>query len=118
LKTPVPLLTAEPELHKVEVGKDDLYVVLACDGVWDVMSDQDVCDVVSKQFGAPREAAKEVLREAYARKSEDNLTATVIQFEWQSGRVEEVLAAYEHRKETEREKARLAALEEEEDMFA
>lgn len=51
LKAPFKLLTCKPELHKVEVGENDLFVVMACDGVWDVLSDQEACDVVAEHMG-------------------------------------------------------------------
>ena len=49
------------------VEPNDLFFVLACDGVWDVMSDQDVVDVAAKALVTDnaREAAAAVVREAY-----------------------------------------------------
>ena len=40
------LVSAEPELTCVERSPDDEFLVLACDGIWDVMSNQEVVDFV------------------------------------------------------------------------
>ncbi|EEY65747.1 uncharacterized protein PITG_03271 [Phytophthora infestans T30-4] len=41
LKTPTSLVSCEPEVKRVTVQDDDLFLVLACDGVWDVLSEQE-----------------------------------------------------------------------------
>mmetsp|Transcript_37472 Transcript_37472/g.94016 ORF Transcript_37472/g.94016 Transcript_37472/m.94016 type:complete len:90 (-) Transcript_37472:29-298(-) len=51
---------------------------MACDGVWDVLSDQAVIDMVSEHDGNPKEAASAVVMKAYQKGSEDNLTAVTI----------------------------------------
>ena len=40
------LVSAEPELTCIERSPDDEFLVLACDGIWDVMSNQEVVDFV------------------------------------------------------------------------
>ena len=77
-------VSPESEIRIVErdAAADQLLIV-ACDGIWDVMSDQDVCDIVVRHMGDAKKAALMVVREAYKRRSEDNLTATVIMFPWQ-----------------------------------
>lgn len=34
------IITAEPDIRQETLGPDDKFVILACDGVWDVMSNQ------------------------------------------------------------------------------
>lgn len=36
------MITAEPDLKSVEVTNEDHFMILACDGVWDCMSSQEV----------------------------------------------------------------------------
>ncbi|OWZ21312.1 Phosphomevalonate kinase [Phytophthora megakarya] len=84
LKTPTPLVSCEPEVNRFTVHQDDLFIVLACDGVWDVLSEQDVVDIALPQFHDSKAAADAIVKAAYKKGSLDNLTATVIQFGWKS----------------------------------
>ncbi|KAK3132690.1 hypothetical protein QOZ80_6AG0526360 [Eleusine coracana subsp. coracana] len=40
------IVTAEPELKTVKLSEDDEFIVLACDGIWDCMSSQQVVDFI------------------------------------------------------------------------
>ena len=82
-------MTAFPEIRAFERHADDEFVVLACDGIWDVMSSQQVVSKVSDmlQNGRPpppppppadEDAARAVVRQAYALGSTDNMTAVVV----------------------------------------
>jgi len=43
------MITSKPDVVVHEVGEDLMFMVLACDGIWDVMSNQEVADfVISK----------------------------------------------------------------------
>lgn len=54
------------------------FCVLACDGVWDEVDDQDAVDIVSRESDLMRSATR--LRDAaYLRNSDDNISAIVIQ---------------------------------------
>jgi protein phosphatase 1L len=83
LKKPSNVVTSEPEVKRFQVEEEkDFFVILACDGVWDVLSNQDAVDIALKYYNDPKKAAEQIVKEAYKRKSPDNLTATVIQFGW------------------------------------
>lgn len=49
-----------------------------------------VVDVVMPHLGDPKAAADAVVRTAFQRGSEDNLTAVVVMFGWQMERLEEL----------------------------
>ncbi|TYZ64920.1 hypothetical protein PybrP1_001143 [[Pythium] brassicae (nom. inval.)] len=85
LKVPTPLVSCEPEVKRFRVERDDLFVVAACDGVWDVLSNQDAVNIGLQHFASAQRAADAIVKEAYRRGSSDNLTATVVQFGWQDG---------------------------------
>lgn len=84
LKTPTTLVSCEPEVTRFQVLADDLFLVLACDGVWDVLSEQDVVDIALPHFHDAKAAADTIVKAAYKEGSVDNLTATVAQFGWKA----------------------------------
>jgi serine/threonine protein phosphatase PrpC len=64
-------------------------VVVACDGVWDVLTDQDVVNDIAtelykKDNGHDSEhiAAQTVAKHALAKGSTDNVTVVVVAFKW------------------------------------
>ena len=72
----------EPEILTRRIEPSDRFLILACDGVWDVLSDQKVCDIVQKsldaQPDAPHLAAKAVCTAAFSAESEDNISACLL----------------------------------------
>lgn len=44
------IITAQPDVRVETIGPDDQFLLLACDGVWDVMSNQEAVDFVSKRI--------------------------------------------------------------------
>ena len=72
-----PLVVAEPEVKQVTRTEEDQYLVLASDGVWDTVSNDDVAQLVLK-YEDPQTAAQHVMEEAYARGSMDNICVMVI----------------------------------------
>jgi protein phosphatase 1L len=71
------VVSAEPEIRHRTLTEGDDYLVLASDGIWDVLSNQNVADIVARAGGC-RAAASAVTEEALRRGSMDNVTAVVI----------------------------------------
>lgn len=116
LKTPTSLVSCEPEVKRVTVQDDDLFLVLACDGVWDVLSEQEAVDIALPHFHDAKAAADAIVKAAYKKGSVDNLTATVIQFGWKPHeRLRSVLKSSKASASTKRNDE--AEEEEEIDMF-
>ena len=44
------MITAEPDITTTELRPDDKFFVIACDGVWDVLENQEICDFVSERM--------------------------------------------------------------------
>lgn len=70
-------VTADPFIRDVELQEDDEVLVLATDGLWDFMSNQEVVDV-ARLHADPSVAAKALVDEAMTRGSGDNVTVLVV----------------------------------------
>ena len=68
---------ATPEVTAYDVDEDDFALVLACDGLWDVVSNADARDLVLDTVKEPSMSAKRLGSEALARGSGDNVTVVV-----------------------------------------
>lgn len=44
------IVTANPEIHDRQISPEDEFIVLACDGIWDVLSNQQVVDFVRSKI--------------------------------------------------------------------
>ncbi|CAI0467589.1 unnamed protein product [Linum tenue] len=76
-------LIAEPEFRQMALTEDDEFLIIACDGIWDVMSSQYAVSLVRRglrRHDDPEHCAKELVNEAGRLHSADNLTALVICF--------------------------------------
>ena len=76
-----PLLSSTPCVAERPISPSDRFVILACDGVWDVLSDAQACDSVraalAQPHGTPDEAARTLVGDAYNAGSEDNISVLV-----------------------------------------
>eukprot|EP00955_Chlamydomonas_euryale_P067803 359937-Chlamydomonas_euryale.AAC.29 len=70
-------LTAEPEVTATVLEESDVVVVLASDGLWDVVSDAEAAGLVRDTVKDPTLCAKRLVLEALARGSADNVSAVV-----------------------------------------
>ena len=67
----------EIELNGFGVNEDDRYLVICCDGVFDVLTNDDVA-VVASGASSPSEAAFSIRNAAYACGSTDNISVVVV----------------------------------------
>ena len=69
---------ATPDVRTEILGAQDRWIVAACDGLFDVMGNQEVAAIVNETDGA-REAVDALSREALVhRMGTDNLTVVVV----------------------------------------
>ena len=66
-----------PDVFAYPRGQGKQMLVNACDGVWDVLSDQEVADIVNNSPDAAT-AAEEIIRQAIIKGSRDNITVQVV----------------------------------------
>jgi len=70
-------VASDPDILVHTLTPDDAFLVLASDGVWDALGDEDVCRIVRDTVKHPAMAAKRVVTEAVDRGSGDNAAAVV-----------------------------------------
>ncbi|XP_047316760.1 probable protein phosphatase 2C 27 [Impatiens glandulifera] len=76
-------LSAEPELLETVLSAEDEFLIMGCDGLWDVMSSQCAVTMARKELiihNDPERCARELVREALKRNTCDNLTVLVVCF--------------------------------------
>ncbi|KAK8546390.1 hypothetical protein V6N13_067614 [Hibiscus sabdariffa] len=73
-----PAVTAEPEITETVVSADDEYLVMASDGLWDVVSETEVMTIVRDTVKEPAMCSKRLATEAVERGSKDNVTVIVV----------------------------------------
>lgn len=95
LKAPTPVITSEPEVKIFSLTNDDHRLVLACDGVTDALDDAGIINLASLDDDNTEQAAKAIVKAAYAKGAADNLTALVVRFPWAHQRREEPAPAAE-----------------------
>jgi len=78
------LVSPEPEFYmkRRESDKDE-FLVLACDGVWDVMTNEDICSFISARMRVTdnlEQIANEVIDTCLHKGSRDNMSIIIIAF--------------------------------------
>lgn len=84
------LVTGKPFTTATQITDQDEFLILACDGVWDVLTDEAACKFVqgvfkqqaeSNQNWDPTEAAKKLCKLAIDKGSTDNITVMIVKLE-------------------------------------
>ncbi|KAI5065970.1 hypothetical protein GOP47_0018594 [Adiantum capillus-veneris] len=76
-----PYVIADPDVTMTARSDDDECLILASDGLWDVVSNQDACTIARRCLAANREAqtaASLLVQRAHDRGSGDNISVVVI----------------------------------------
>jgi len=72
------IVTGHPYTTETIIQPDvDEFLILACDGLWDVCSDQEAVDLV-RTIQDPQDASKTLVDHALARFSTDNLSCMIV----------------------------------------
>ncbi|KAL6524206.1 hypothetical protein OROMI_031301 [Orobanche minor] len=82
------IVTANPDINIVELCDDDEFIVLACDGIWDCMSSQQLVDFIREQLKSESKLSlvcEKVLDRCLAPSTAggegcDNMTMILVQF--------------------------------------
>lgn len=77
-----PYITARPQIHgpfSIGEGSQASFLIIACDGLWDVVPDEEAVQLVLENSD-PEEAAMMLRSTALQKGSEDNISLVVIFF--------------------------------------
>eukprot|EP00742_Colponemidia_sp_Colp-10_P003389 GILJ01003609.1.p1 GENE.GILJ01003609.1~~GILJ01003609.1.p1 ORF type:complete len:518 (+),score=70.65 GILJ01003609.1:79-1632(+) len=85
-KEPNALVIADPEIREETLTAEDEFVLIACDGLFDVFSSQDAVDFIRHRLASmpvceqdPQRVVKEIVNEAiHTRRSRDNVSAIIV----------------------------------------
>ena len=82
-----PYVTNMPDVFKYKLTKHDTFIIIACDGLWDVMSNQDAVNFViancyniktNERINKHINIAKKLAEQAITNKSGDNITIIIV----------------------------------------
>ncbi|XP_022763684.1 probable protein phosphatase 2C 9 isoform X1 [Durio zibethinus] len=72
-------LRSDPDIQNADIASDTELLILASDGLWKVMSNQEAVDIAKKTKN-PQRAAKQLVVEALNRESKDDISCIVVRF--------------------------------------
>ncbi|KAG8099886.1 hypothetical protein GUJ93_ZPchr0013g33974 [Zizania palustris] len=72
-------LSSEPDVEEEHIDENTEFLILASDGLWKVMSNQEAVDEI-KDFKDPQSAAKHLTEQAVNKKSKDDISCIVVKF--------------------------------------
>jgi len=74
-----PYVTHLPQIYNYKVSSSDKFMIIACDGLWDVVSNQDATDFVNQLLITNNKVnyAKELAQYALTKGSLDNVTVMI-----------------------------------------
>nr|KJB27362.1 hypothetical protein B456_004G293300 [Gossypium raimondii] len=72
-------VVADPEIQEEKIDSSLEFLILASDGLWDVVSNEEAVAMI-KPIQDPEQAAKRLMQEACQRGSADNITCVVVRF--------------------------------------
>jgi serine/threonine protein phosphatase PrpC len=82
-----PYVTSMPDLYKYKIQESDKFIVMGCDGLWDVLSNQEVINFVldmcydiknNIRYSKQQNVAKNLAEHAIKKGSTDNVSVIVI----------------------------------------
>ena len=75
--TMVPSCDDDNDAEADDAKQHSSFLIVGCDGLWDVMQDQDAVDFVVERLAEKELVAKFLVEEALKRGSTDNITVSV-----------------------------------------
>ncbi len=86
LKCKMGQIIATPEYKYMQLNSDNHFVIIASDGLWDVVSTEEAVAIVKEELEDDQQSVGDVAQilqsEAISSGSHDNITVCVIKFDW------------------------------------
>jgi len=76
-----PYVTHKPDISKVKLNKKDKFIIFACDGLWDVLTNNQAVNFVNRELkknSKNNNIAKKLAEEAIYKGSYDNVTVSIL----------------------------------------
>jgi len=73
-----PYITSKPDIFTYKLNSGDDFMILACDGIWDVMTNKQVVDFIYKN---PQNTVRKLASHALKLGSTDNISAIIVYFD-------------------------------------
>jgi len=70
-------ISNEPHISSISLTEDDTFLILACDGLFDVLQDQHVIDAIGPESN-PNNAAERLVTQALSKGTTDNVSVVVL----------------------------------------
>ncbi|XP_064599848.1 protein phosphatase 1B-like isoform X2 [Liolophura sinensis] len=77
------LVSPEPEIFVMDRSQDDEFLILACDGIWDVMTNEELCDFVRSRLkltSSLEQVCNMVVDTCLYKGSRDNMSIVIVSF--------------------------------------
>lgn len=74
-----PGLSAEPDIFEMEITAEDKYLILGSDGVFDVLSNKKIAQIVCKMSANAQKVVNELIKELRKKPGTDDVTLLVVQ---------------------------------------
>ncbi|XP_071497899.1 protein phosphatase 1B-like isoform X1 [Diadema antillarum] len=78
------LVSPEPEVTIIDRTDEDEFIILACDGVWDVMTNEELCQFVRSRLALTdnlEEICNQVVETCLQKGSRDNMSIVIVTFQ-------------------------------------
>lgn len=69
---------SEPTLTEVELSEEDSFILVCCDGIWDVISDDDAASTVLENHTTCQAAAVALRDQSLKKGTSDNVSVLVV----------------------------------------
>ena len=70
-------VSCEPFIKKINISENDKYVIIATDGVWDILEDEDIFNLSKKSYNS-KELCNIIINKSIEKGSMDNISCFVI----------------------------------------
>ena len=77
-------VSSEPHISKIEINDDDLFLIIATDGVWDFIEDEEFSGLMNNNLDDMNalEIGKNIVDESLRKGSNDNISCFVVSFKY------------------------------------